>query len=68
MITLSSKSNLLDGMPIEMYGLSTDEKPTDISALNKTMSGAMPNGSTFVEMDTSAVYFYDGENKTYRKF
>lgn len=34
--------------PKEVYGLSTDTKPTDV-----------PNGSIFVEMDTSTIYVFD---------
>ena len=34
------------------YGLSTDTKPTD----------GVGNGSAFLEMDTSKVYFFDAEN------
>lgn len=34
------------------YGLSTDEKPTEYVA----------NGSVFIEMDTSKIYFYDLTN------
>ncbi len=34
--------------PKEIYGLSTDTKPTDV-----------PNGSVFVEMDTSTLYVFD---------
>ncbi len=41
----------------EYTGLSTDEKPTD----------DIPNGSTFLEMDTSDVYAYDAENAQWRK-
>lgn len=37
------------------FGLSTDTKPTD----------GVSNGCGFVEMDTSKLYFYDGENATW---
>ena len=36
-------------------GLSTDTKPT-----------SAPNGSTFLEMDTSNVYIFDAENEEWR--
>ena len=36
----------------EMYGLSTDEKPTDVG-----------NASTFYEMDTKTVFMFDAQNK-----
>lgn len=39
------------------YGLSTDTKPS-----------AAPNGSVFIEMDTSKIYFYDAENKEWKEF
>lgn len=37
------------------YGLSTDSKPTE----------GVANGSAFVEMDTSKLYFFDLENVTW---
>lgn len=41
-------------------GLSTDTKPTD------TFQGLeIPNGSSFLEIDTQAMVFYDAENKTW---
>ena len=36
-------------MSMEYVGLSTDTKPTN----------GVPNGSTFIEIDTGDVYFYD---------
>lgn len=47
----------------EYTGLSGDTKPVDDEA--KKVS--VPNGSTFLEMDTSDVYIYDKQNKTWRK-
>ena len=41
----------------DLRGLFTDAKPTD---------DQVPNGSSFVEMDTGSVYLYDKENKTWR--
>ena len=35
-----------------MFGLSTDTKPT---------GSGVPNGSAFIEMDTSKIYFYDAD-------
>lgn len=35
----------------DMYGLSTDEKPTDVE-----------NASTFYEMDTKKIFLFDAEN------
>jgi hypothetical protein len=49
---------MIGGVGIEMHGLSTDEKP-----VNKSI----PNGSVFVEMDTSDVYMFDEENEQWRK-
>lgn len=40
----------------ELRGLSTDEKPTTING------GKILNGSSFIEMDTQDIYFYDEEN------
>lgn len=41
----------------ELRGLSTDDKPTTIE------NGTIENGSVFIEIDTSNVYIFDGENK-----
>ena len=41
----------------KIYGLSSDTKPTDQIA----------NGSIYIEMDTSDVYFFDGENSRWLK-
>lgn len=40
------------------YGLSTDSKPTE----------GVGNGSAFIEMDTSKVYFFDVDNITWREW
>lgn len=42
----------------DLRGLSADTKPTDED---------VPNGSTFVEMDTGDVYIFDKENTTWLK-
>ena len=58
MITKEINAQNIDGKlgrPVTYYGLSTDVKPTDAA-----------NGSVFVEMDTSTIYFYDLENETWR--
>lgn len=39
----------------EYAGLSTDTKPTEL----------VPNGSTFVEMDTQKFYAFDAANSTW---
>ena len=46
---------------VELRGLSTDTKPTEIS--NKTID----NGSTFIEIDTGKIYFYDLENEEWKE-
>jgi hypothetical protein len=46
--------------PMDLKGLSTDTKPT---GLYKGVN--IPNGSTFLEMDTGKVYAYDDENVTW---
>lgn len=38
------------------FGLSTDDKPTT----------GVGNGSAYVEMDTSTMYFFDVDNSTWR--
>lgn len=43
---------------MELNGLSTDEKP-----IGTYKGQAIPNASTFLEMDTSTVYVYDEENE-----
>lgn len=46
--------------PLSFKGLSTDTKPTE-------NYGSLPilNGSSFFEMDTQEVYFYDGATNTW---
>lgn len=46
--------------PLSFKGLSTDTKPT-VSYDSLTIK----NGSTFFEMDTQEVYFYDGDSDTW---
>lgn len=43
----------------DLRGLSTDIKPTEIE------TDIIENGSTFIEMDTQDIYFYDGSNETW---
>ena len=38
---------------VELRGLSTDDKPIVIN------DGNIENGSSFIEMDTQDIYFYD---------
>ncbi len=45
-----------DGKHLAEYrGTSSDTKPLDCA-----------NGSVFIEMDTATMYFFDGENHTWR--
>jgi len=46
---------------VELRGLSTDTKPTEING--KTID----NGSTFIEIDTGKIYFYDLENEEWKE-
>lgn len=46
---------------VELRGLSTDTKPTEING--KTIN----NGSTFIEIDTGKIYFYDLENTEWKE-
>lgn len=41
----------------DLRGLSTDEKPTQIG--NK----AIGNGSSYIEIDTQKIYFYDADSQ-----
>ena len=43
--------------PMELYGLSTDTKPTV-----KFKNTKIENGSSFLELDTGDLFLYDGEN------
>ena len=43
-----------DRYPADLFGLSTDHKPTDV-----------PNASVFYEMDTKKVYMYDAEHSVW---
>lgn len=42
---------------VELRGLSTDTKPKTIE------NGEIENGSTFIEIDTGSLYFYNGTSK-----
>ena len=44
--------------PTIWFGLSTDTKPTE----------NVVNGSVFIEMDTSSIYFFDQAGKTWYKW
>ncbi len=57
MITLNKYGNSMNRVWLELYGLSTDEKP--IERFGTTLIG---NASTYYEMDTQKAYIYDEEN------
>jgi len=50
-------SNFLNAAVATVYGLSTDTKPLNCV-----------NGTCFVEMDTSSMYFFDEENHKWWKW
>ena len=54
MVTMNKVGSQYSYNAMEIYGLSTDEKPID-TFKNRFIA----NGSVFVEMDTAKVYFYD---------
>lgn len=71
MITISKTKNIKIDLEdryilVEMEGLSTDEKPTEYE--NEGKKSYIDNGSTFIEMDSSKIYFYDLENKQWKEF
>ena len=57
MVTCNKYGGRPNRMWMELYGLSTDEKP--IKAMGTIGIG---NSSTFYEMDTQKAYIYDEEN------
>ena len=44
-------------LQVELRGLSTDTKPISLQGVS------IENGSVFIEIDTQALYLYDGETK-----
>lgn len=56
MITATGISKTNNDYAYDFMGLSTDDKPT-IEDYPE-----MKNGSSFMEMDTKTLYFYDAEN------
>lgn len=57
MVTLNKYGTKTNRVWLELYGLSTDEKPTE--KFDKNIIG---NASTFFEMDTGKVFIFDEEN------
>ena len=45
---------------VELAGLSTDEKPTEMGTTK------IDNGSVFVEIDTQKLFFFDLENEEWK--
>ncbi|MBP5461878.1 MAG: hypothetical protein J6Y20_07125 [Lachnospiraceae bacterium] len=59
MVTPTSFSQPTTAGPVCQYaGISTDTKPTT----------NVLNGSMFIEMDTSKIYFFDQQNKLWREW
>ena len=56
MITFTGVSKTETDHQYDFSGLSTDTKPTIADYPN------MRNGSSFLEMDTKKIYFYDADN------
>lgn len=61
MISFDTFANLPDGTYLELKGKSTDAKPIKIFEYYGTEL-EIANGSTFLEMDTGNIYFYDKED------
>lgn len=61
MVTLDKMGGQSVNKSCEFIGLSTDTKPIE----NDTTE--IPNGSSFLEMDTVKVYFYDKQSKVWRE-
>lgn len=53
MVTLNSYGSKVNRNTMEIYGLSTDAKPT-----HEIEGMAIPNGSVFIEIDTGKGYMY----------
>ena len=50
---------------IELRGLSTDTKPTTMLIAGEEQP--IPNGTTFIEMNTGKIYLYDAQNEQWRE-
>lgn len=50
-----------EAINVELRGLSTDTKPTEIN------DKKIDNGSLFIEIDTGAMFFYDLENEQWKE-
>ena len=62
MITIAKTEKFEDNkILVELRGLSTDNKPTEMS------DKEIQNGSTFIEIDTGKIYLYDLENQQWKE-
>ena len=61
MITVKEVKGTANGGDFTMYGLSSDTKPT-----GNYLGMAIDNGSTFFEIDTQNVAFYDSVSETWK--
>ena len=61
MITIESKVKTEDGYQIDFNGLSSDTKPTG----KYDDKYDIANGSSFFEMDTNKIHFYDGSSNSW---
>ena len=59
MVTFTGVSKTNSDYQYDFEGLSTDEKPTLADNPN------MKNGSSFFELDTKKIYFWDATNETW---
>ena len=50
-----------DRISVELRGLSTDTKPTEVA--NKKVD----NGSVYLEIDTGKIYLFDFENQQWKE-
>ena len=58
------KTNVLESknfISVELRGLSTDSKPTEI------LDRKIENGSVFIEIDTGKLYFFDYESQEWKE-
>lgn len=59
-VTLASYGNHVNENLMELYGTSEDVKP-----VGEFEGMGIPNGSSYFEMDTIKLYFYDSEKKAW---
>ena len=59
--TIVRKPNNTDYIRVELRGLSTDTKPTEINGK------VVDNGSVFIEIDTGSMFLYDLDNEQWKE-